>query len=72
MGADGVVVSAGSWATANGLKPLNAIQTPKENSQAAIGRVAKDIDETWAQAPNSVLRSRKRAVSERRSGRSSG
>src|SRR5579859_7773026 len=55
MGADGVEVSAGSSATAAGLKPLNVIQTPKASSQAAIGRVAKkEIVDTWAQAPNSV------------------
>src|SRR5438045_9440918 len=59
MRADGAVmaVAAGNSATAAGLKPLNAIQTPNENSQAAMGRVRKnEIVETWGQAPNRLAR----------------
>src|SRR5579862_1469892 len=55
MRADGVVVTAGSSATAEGRKPLTAIQTPKVNSQAAIGKANSVAGpETCAQAPNSV------------------
>src|SRR3954447_20024411 len=41
--------------TGEGVKPLNVIQTPTENSQAAIGRVRKNATvETWSITPKTV------------------